>query len=130
MNVYDPSPTDINEWLLTGDWKWPEQDWDLYVINGHNDELIFQRANDDSGHQHAFFVHCLYHLVGDFVEWNSDNADIRARIDHLLDAVNDSSHSAVIKWKVETQAVLNGGMPFDLRYWINFLFNRDVEPGI
>ena len=44
-NIYEPDKEDILFWLAHNE-KWPDPDWDLYVVNGKNDDLVFQLAND------------------------------------------------------------------------------------
>ena len=120
-NPHDPDNDDILQWLSDGG-SWPEQDWDWYVGNGKNDELILRLANDLTCKERAFFVHALYHIVGDYYEWNSEELTIRNRIDLLISNVSDSSHADVIEWKVMTMQLLAGEIPFVLDDWIHRLF--------
>ena len=46
-NIYEPDNEDVLFWLAHNE-KWPDPDWDLYVVNGKNDDLVFQLANDNA----------------------------------------------------------------------------------
>ena len=35
-NIYEPDNEDVLFWLAHNE-KWPDSDWDLYVVNGKND---------------------------------------------------------------------------------------------
>ena len=47
MNIYEPDNIDVLNWLENDD-KWPASDWDYYVMNGKNDDLVYNLANDNS----------------------------------------------------------------------------------
>ncbi|WP_146534828.1 hypothetical protein [Rubripirellula reticaptiva] len=130
MNVYDPSPSDVAAWVQLGiPTPWPDQDWDMYVCNGLNDDLILAYANDPSCIQREFFVHCLYQLVGDFTAWSTGNTVLGARIEELLANVDAKSHEDVSKWRDETIALRGGELSFDLNYWVHHLYADQIPDG-
>ena len=55
-NIYEPDNEDVLFWLAHNE-KWPDPDWDLYVVNGKNDDLVFQLANDKACPEQEFFLH-------------------------------------------------------------------------
>ena len=120
-NPHDPDNDDIMEWLLGGG-HWPEQDWDWYVGNGRNDQLVLQLANDLTCKKREFFVHALYHIVGDYYEWNREEDVIRNRINGLMVNVSDSSHPDLIEWKAVTARLFAGEIQFTLDDWVNHMF--------
>lgn len=119
MNVYEPEPHDVLEWVGSAVARWPASDWDYYVMNGKNDELVLSLANSDTPVKGGFFLHCLYYLVGDFVI--SGRGDVRReqRIRALIDRVDERACADVKRWCTQTQAVLEGA-PIDPIRWIDF----------
>ena len=123
MNVYEPENSDVLEWIASASPKeWPASDWDFYVCNGRNDQLILEKANDPNLEHRVFFVHCLYHIVGDYFLWNSSNEKFRKRIDQLMACVDEASSIEVTKWLVETEDLLSAKSEFVQNYWIGFMF--------
>lgn len=129
MNPYDPEPSDLKEWVNTspGSNSWPEQDWDLFVINGKNDELLIEYGNNENSPHQKFFIHALYHLVGDYYEWNREDEEILERIKSLLDRIDSDSVEALQKWKKETKLLLSDDLNFDLNYWIDHMFENQSD---
>ena len=130
MSVYDPSPDEVEAWVATGKpTPWPEQDWDYYVSEGRNDDVIFKYANDAACPCHDFFEHCLYLIVGDFREWHREDTVRNDRIQRLISRVDSTCSSTVQKWKNETIAMLAGDAEFVLSYWIDHLYYDDTQAG-
>jgi hypothetical protein len=126
INIYDPDPSDVEAWMkqTASENKWPDQDWDFYVINGKNDDLLLKGASDPSCRQRDFFLHALYQLVGDYWEWNRNDDTIRERIDRLAAQVKPTASADILLWKSETQRLLAGEMEFDLYYWTDHMFGQ------
>lgn len=118
-NVYEPDNEDILEWINAGGGNWPASDWDYYVMNGKNDSLVFQLANDVGCKEQEFFVHSLYYLVGDYFN-SKENPKKLTRINNLLSMVNDESCIEVISWKNKTEKLMNNEIEFDPIFWMNF----------
>jgi hypothetical protein len=119
-DVYNPDTEDLLEWLNSGYSKWPASDWDDYVMNGKNDVMVFNFANDLQCRERDFFVHALYYLIGDY--WNSKNRSEkkRERIDRLISMVATDSHSDIQHWKDRSVKLLAGEMDFDPIFWFNY----------
>ena len=127
MSVYDPYPEEVEAWVADGKpTPWPEQDWDYFVSEGRNDDVIFKYANDAACPFSDFFLHCLYLIVGDFREWHAENTVRKERILRLLSRVDSTCSST---WKNETVAILAGEAEFVLSYWIDHLYYDDIQAG-
>jgi len=124
MNIYDPNNSDVIEWISSGSsiHQWPESDWDYYVCNGKNDLLILQMAEDAECQHRAFFVHCLYHLVGDYYLWNPSNNELRQRIEDLITKADEGSSEEVRAWAREAKELFSSNQKFIKNYWIGHLF--------
>lgn len=96
-NIYDPDNEDILSWLNNNE-KWPASDWDYYVMNGKNDDLVYNFANDIKCSKKEFFIHCLYYFVGDI--YNSNNIQkYSLRIKNLLEKDDKNMLPQVKEWK-------------------------------
>jgi len=89
-------------------------------MNGKNDELVLKLANTESCPKQEFFVHCLYYLVGDYVNAGMRDQTKGQRINALLDRVDSRSSSEVEVWRARTLAALNGGESIDPTEWLHF----------
>ncbi|HVI43358.1 MAG TPA: hypothetical protein VM802_00745 [Chitinophaga sp.] len=125
-NVYEPNNEDVLAWVNGGTEKWPASDWDYYVMNGQNDDMVFDLANNHSCARRDFFVHALYYLVGEFYNEGSINSIKHNRINHLLGRVNNESTEEVKKWKSDTMLLLSKNMTLDSTYWLNFMFRDEI----
>ena len=121
-NVYEPDQEDIKEWLNEVPCKWPEASWDYYVMNGKNDELVFNLANDINCKEQDFFIHCLYYFVGDYFNAKKKNKEKLNRINILLGKAEKSTSIGIQKWLKETNKLLQDKMVFDTKYWLHFMF--------
>jgi len=139
-DVYNPDRKDILEWVNSKSEKWPASDWDDYVMRGKhdNDLLIYRLADDDTCSCRKFFIHALYCFVGYYFYeirrmqnkiLTSHLKDRRKRIDRLLDNIENNEKSSVElnRWSDEVTALLNGGLSFELNYWIHHLYHEDIE---
>lgn len=123
MNIYEPNNIDIINWLENDD-KWPASDWDYYVMNGNNDDLVYDLANDNNCLQKDFFLHCLYHFIG--------NAYISELIDKYSKRINnllskEPISSDVKLWKDRTISLLSGNLEFDNIFWLDYMFYEDIK---
>ncbi|EOT8833097.1 hypothetical protein ACNENL_002389 [Escherichia fergusonii] len=121
-DVYEPDNEDIYEWLNSRSYRWPESDWDYYVLNGKNDLLIFKLANDQDCFQRLFFIHALYYLVGDYYHSGMTDYNKHKRIIKLISKVNDDCCPEIIKWKNETINLLSNKSKFNIEYWLHHMF--------
>lgn len=123
MNIYEPDNIDVLNWLENDD-KWPASDWDYYVMNGKNDDLVYNLANDNSCMQKDFFLHCLYHFIGEI--YISDSIDKYCeRIDNLLS--KNPTSSDVKLWRDRTISLLSGNLKFDNTFWLDYMFYEDIK---
>lgn len=124
-DVYDPDEEDVLAWVSAPNDGWPASDWDYYVMNGKNDDLVFQFANDPSCSKNEFFLHALYYLVGDHYNEKQVNKEKHNRVISLLNKVNDRSEPAVQEWKKLTVSLLAGDLAFDTSFWFHYMFRND-----
>ena len=122
-NIYKPDNEDILFWLAHNE-KWPDSDWDLYVVNEKNDDLVFQLANDKACPEQEFFLHCLYYFVGE-VYISNDMEKYRERIDNLFS--KKALLPSVVQWKEKAALLLAGKITFDSEFWLNYLFFQDIQ---
>ncbi|NDJ57146.1 hypothetical protein GWD52_09105 [Enterobacteriaceae bacterium 4M9] len=121
-SVYEPDNEDILEWVNSGQASWPASDWDYYVANGKNDELIFKLANDHLCEKRDFFIHALYYLVGNYYNNGSVNKNEGIRIMKLLNQKDEGCSLEVILWKKDVDDLLSGKLTFDKEYWLHHMF--------
>lgn len=124
QNIYEPDNKDVLKWINNESFKWPASDWDYYVMNGKNDELVFNLANDRNCTKRNFFIQCLYYLVGEYFNNKASDPQKKLRIDHLLNMVDVSSSEEVIKWKQRTLSLLTGNLDFNANFWLDHIFNE------
>ena len=122
-NIYEPDNEDILFWLAHNE-KWPDPDWDLYVVNKKNDDLVFQLANDKACPEQEFFLHCLYYFVGE-VYISNDMEKYQERIDNLFSRT--ALLPSVMQWKEKAALLLAGKITFDSDFWLNYLFYQDIQ---
>ncbi|MFC5472820.1 hypothetical protein [Paraherbaspirillum soli] len=126
-NVYEPDNNDVLEWVADKGDGWPAGDWDYYVMNGKNDDLVFELANDLTCPKRDFFLHSLYYLVGDFInerrvnEGKINEAKHR-RIFRLIDMVDDQSVEDVKEWRDRAVKIFSCDDEFDPHFWMNYMF--------
>ena len=120
MNVYEPEHKDVMKWVNSPESRWPAADWDYYVLNGNNDDLVLDLANRSSCSKQEFFIHCLYYLVGDYVNEGMASTVKRRRIQALLGCVDDEYSEEVLAWRARTQAALDGSERIDPMEWLHF----------
>jgi hypothetical protein len=118
-DIYNPDNEDVLAWLNSSSAKWPASDWDYYVMNGENDDLVFRLANDIQCRRRDFFVHALYYLVGDYFSTKVIKCDRRTRIDRLISLVDDNSHSDIQKWKARTLDLFAGKIDYNPDFWFD-----------
>lgn len=123
-DIYNPDNVDILTWLNEVTDKWPASDWDYYVMNGNNDELIFNFANDLNCRKRDFFIHSLYYLVGSYFNESIKNENKRSRISKLINKVNNNTSIEVRKWKQETLDLFCQKVTFNPHYWLNYMFQE------
>ena len=139
-DVYNPNKEDILEWVGSKSSKWPESDWDYYVMGGDydNDLLVYELANDNTCAQRSFFLHALYYFVGDFFNeklrrkstlLNLRLENKKERIGKLLDILkNDETASPELKlWFEDVNALFENKLLFDVNYWLHHLFYEDIK---
>lgn len=123
-NVYMPSEEDILEWAFNPDPKWPESDWDYYVLRDQNDSLIVKLANDKNCPKRNFFLHALYYFIGDaFNNRTHVSEEKRARIRKLTSLVGESDSESLIIWKQRVEDLLSSKIEFDPEKWLYFTFD-------
>ena len=123
MNIYEPDNIDVLNWLENDD-KWPASDWDYYVMNGKNDDLVYNLANDNSCLQKDFFLHCLHQSIGEI--YISDSIDKYCeRINNLLS--KNPTSSDVKLWRDRTISLLSGNLKFDNTFWLDYMFYEDIK---
>ena len=122
-NIYEPNNEDVLFWLAHNE-KWPDPDWDLYVVNKKNDDLVFQLANDKACPEQEFFLHCLYYFVGE-VYISNDMEKYQERIDNLFSRT--ALLPSVMQWKEKAALLLAGKITFDSDFWLNYLFYQDIQ---
>lgn len=121
-DMYTPDNIDILDWINEETDKWPASDWDYYVMDGSNDELVFNLANDLNCKKRVFFIHSLYYLVGCYFNEFMKNENKRNRIFKLIDMVNSNTSFEVRKWKQETLDLFSQKITFTPYYWFNYMF--------
>lgn len=121
-NIYEPTPEEVNVWAFDTSAEWPASDWDYYVMNGRNDELVFRLANKETCSKKEFFIHCLYYLVGDYFNAEKENIKKLHRIDNLINMVNSNSSDEVKQWKEKTLKLLAQEISFDPNFWFNYIY--------
>lgn len=126
-NAYNPDKEDLIEWVNSKDKSWPLADWDHYVIDGNNDTLVLQFANDTECIQRPFFEHVLYLIVGLYFHEGQKNPEHKKRIDYLLSLVNDDGLSDIVEWKRKVENLLSGAMEYDSEFWLNYMFYEDMK---
>lgn len=119
-SIYFPDNEDILNWLQENK-KWPASDWDYYVINGKNDRLLMELANDTECVERDFFIHTLYLLVGTYKNGETNNNQSN-RISVLLATVDENSTDEVKEWKRNTIDLFLGDIKFDKNFWLDYLF--------
>lgn len=124
MNIYEPHPRDVVAWAEAPDSSWPAADWDFYVMNGRNDDLVLSLADSYSCRKRDFFVHCLYYLVGDHLNSANQSKERRTRIDRLLSLVQETSSAEVKEWRDRATRVLTGVDPFQPFEWLHHIVSR------
>jgi hypothetical protein len=124
-DIYEPDNEDILEWVKDAKEGWPASDWDYYVMNGKNDELVFNLANDIRCPKSSFFLHSLYYLVGDYYNSGCVDKTKYGRIMNLMNMVNSKSTADIHEWKSSTVNLLSQNMKFDPVFWLNYLFRND-----
>ncbi|MDR2834648.1 MAG: hypothetical protein LBV69_00405 [Bacteroidales bacterium] len=139
-DIYNPDNEDIFNWVNDESEKWPASDWDYYVISrGTNDELILSYANNYNCSKRAFFIHCLYYLVGEYFNvkllFDEEKAQSskrkiiqnKERIEKLLGLVAQSSSKEVQEWKENAISLLLGNLNFNSDFWFNRMFWEDIK---
>ncbi|MDJ0367975.1 hypothetical protein QMK33_22770 [Hymenobacter sp. H14-R3] len=135
-NMYEPDEEDLLEWNSHPEDGWPESDWDMYVMDGGNDEIVFRFANDLNCAKRLFFLHCLYYFVGGYYVGKYHSLDERTlvfticnhkRLMKLLGMVNAQSAETVVAWKVKTLKLLAHEINFDSTFWFNYMFLDDIK---
>ncbi len=125
--IYDPDPEDVIEWAKSELDEWPASDWDYYVMNGKNDNLVFELADNKKHAKFYFFLHSLYYLVGDYFNEKNKNLKKEERINNLLAKVNELSSTHIKEWMMNTQDLFNGKLNFDPEFWLNYMFYDDIK---
>jgi hypothetical protein len=128
MNLYFPTEDDIRSWAYGSAKRWPAADWDYYVLDQANDDLVFELANDPNCPNREFFVHALYYLVGSTFNKKEPPADKLSRIERLIGKVGSSSMADVVNWKDKVGQLLRHEIPFDVEMWLHHMFNDQNEP--
>lgn len=114
----DPSPEKLRRWAYREDAGEPVVDFDLRVAKRSNAALMLELSNDDACPQRAFFLGCLYLLVGDAVR-TQFRAHPRAFIDDLLAQASrlEPRCYAVAVWCERSEALLAAPESFDYELW-------------
>ena len=110
--------------MLAHNEKRSASDWDSYVMNGENDDLVFLLVNDEVCPEQEFFLHCLYYFIGE-VCISNDMEKYRERIDNLFSKT--VLLSSVELWKDKTELLLAGKITFDSEFWMDYLFYQDIQ---
>jgi hypothetical protein len=118
---WNPEPEEIIEWANSND-PWPEQDFDLAVITGYNDELLFGLAKDQSSPKRVFFIHVLYLMVGDSVHGKEELRQYKLK--NFISEKDTSSDPELEKWKKESLELLDGKLDFNYDYWCSHSFSN------
>jgi hypothetical protein len=112
---WNASFEEILQWSIAGQ-CWPEQDWDLAVINvlslSNFENLIAHPSISKSAKQ--FFIGCLYILVGDAVR-TSDSimiSQVKAFIETSL-----LSKSVLAKWAERAVSLIEKPDLYSYAYW-------------
>ncbi|NDV60655.1 hypothetical protein [Bacteroides sp. 519] len=121
-DIYNPDKIDILAWVNDEADKWPVSDWDYYVLNGNNDELILNLANEVTCQKRGFFVHSLYYLVGIYFNESIKDENKKSRILKLIGMVSNNTSVEVKRWKQETLDLFSQKTTFDPYYWLNYMF--------
>lgn len=121
-DIYTPDNIEILDWINEETDKWPASDWDYYVMDGSNDELVFNLANDLNCKKRIFFIHSLYYLVGCYFNESMKNENKKNRIFKLIDMVNSNTSIEVRKWEQETLDLFSQKISFNPYYWLNYMF--------
>lgn len=119
---WNPSAEEITEWAFS-DESWPEQDWDLAVIDSNNDSLLLTLACDSECPKQQFFLHALYFLVGDAIYRDAP----KERIDELgamIAVIYGDLPSEVQRWKAEASDLLSNPATFEYEYWCGHMFHN------
>jgi hypothetical protein len=108
-DVYSPTLDDIRTWAYS-DGRWPEQDWDIFMAEPENLELLAQLIEDPGCPTRATLLASLYCTVGHTVHTDS-------RIVAAVLRAAGSGDPWVSTWGRRVQHILNHPGTFDRQDW-------------
>lgn len=112
----NPSIGEIKKWAYQEKKKEPAQDWDLVITSMGNGDLLLSLAADPECPKKAYFLQCLYLLVGDGVSKHRDGD--RGKLEALLANAESSHESHIINWVARSRSILFDMRKFDYAEWL------------
>lgn len=91
------------------------QDWDMVITTLGNGDLLLSFASDPDCPKKAYFLQCLYSLVGDSVAKHREGA--REKIETLLANAGSSQEAHIINWVARSRSILYDLRKFDYAEW-------------
>jgi len=126
---YDPTDEELREWAYAVPRPLqPVQDFDLMVTTERRGELLLSLAADLDCPSHAWFLHCLYLLVGDAVRSQYGTSQ-RARIEQLVASGRASVAPTVQRWCERSEDLLAHPEQFSYEQWCSGGLAREHDDG-
>jgi hypothetical protein len=116
---WNPTEEEIRAWAATADVYFPDhacQDWELSLIEDRNFDLIFELASNPKCENQAFFLHCLYFIVGDAAmqEWPES---LRNAVYGLIERGASSESRQLRKWAAQARELISRPLSFVYDQW-------------
>lgn len=115
-DAWNPSPQEIKKWAY-GNWKIPEQDWELAIYSFENIPMICSLVEDENCKRNRrFFLSTLYVFSGDIVRGGIiEEID---KLSMLLKKLDNTIKSKELKsWINHSKSLINNPESYNYTYW-------------
>jgi len=122
---YEALASELRAWAFDAGADWPEQDFDLMVVNLEHHPLIIELAGVDVCPKRRFFLRCAYLIVGDAVRtgYKTSSED---EIMVLLDMARGNGHADLLTFVKHSQQLMAEPSGFDYDLWCDGGLARDM----
>jgi hypothetical protein len=113
---FNPTQKEIMEWAYEEDVLEPEQDFDIYITNSENSNLLFDLATDKNCPSKNYFVKCLYLFVGNHIRTKGKSSTVQ-EIESILNKGSNSTDNIIQEWIIRTRDILIHPENFSYDLW-------------
>lgn len=113
---FNPTREEILEWAYDAESYAPEEDFDLYITDVENADLLLMFVADPTCPKRRFFLSCLYLLVGDTVRSEGKAHDL-AQVERILDVAVVGNNVDVGRWVALSRDLIAHPEKFDYDAW-------------